>query len=90
MQSRVQGVLLSLVLLVGIILLWIFIRNEARRSLRYQLELAHLRDELTAANQSLKSLANADGLTGLANRRYFDQFLKKACSMRAAAAGRCR
>lgn len=78
MQSRVQGVLLSLVLLVGIILLWIFIRNEARRSLRYQLELTHLRDELTAANQSLKSLANADGLTGLANRRYFDQFLKKS------------
>ncbi|MDJ0035373.1 diguanylate cyclase [Pantoea allii] len=77
-ESRVQGVVLSLVLLMAIILLWMLMRHEARRSLRYQIELTHLRDELTAANHSLENLANADGLTGLANRRYFDHFLKKS------------
>ncbi|MEZ7211704.1 GGDEF domain-containing protein [Pantoea ananatis] len=77
-ESRVQGVVLSLVLLMAIILLWMLIRHEARRSLRYQIELTHLRDELTEANHSLENLANGDGLTGLANRRHFDHFLVKS------------
>lgn len=33
---------------------------------------------LMAANKTLEMLAHADGLTGIANRRYFDSFLEQA------------
>ncbi|UZE97021.1 diguanylate cyclase domain-containing protein [Alkalimarinus alittae] len=38
--------------------------------------LIEVSDELEAANVELKRLADVDGLTGLANRRYMDRFLK--------------
>lgn len=37
-----------------------------------------LEDELSAANTRLRQLATTDGLTGLANRRCFDLFLREA------------
>ncbi len=55
-------------------------------NLRYQAELTQLRDELTLVNNSLKSMAMIDGLTGLANRRQFDLYLHE-CLMRSAVNG---
>jgi diguanylate cyclase (GGDEF)-like protein len=45
----------------------------ARVRVHYRLKM--LQDELRQANARLESLASTDGLTGLFNRRYFDNFL---------------
>lgn len=42
-----------------------------------QRELAKAQQKLMEANAKLKQLANSDGLTGLANRRLFDDTLKR-------------
>lgn len=78
LKARVKDVLLDLALLLGIMLMGAYVLTQARRSARNQQELTRLRDELTAANLSLENLANADGLTGLANRRQFDIFLQQS------------
>lgn len=63
--------------------------SERRDALRL-LELAHeeleekvaLRtQELEAVNDELRKLTQVDGLTGLANRRYFDEFLQQLCQV---------
>jgi len=76
-------VLLALAMLLGV--LWL--RRRINRALRIekiraeQLVLDRTRDlkrakeELEQANQELYMQANTDGLTGLANRRYFDEQL---------------
>ncbi|MEG3113301.1 sensor domain-containing diguanylate cyclase [Pantoea sp. T14] len=86
MKSRVQDVTLNLALLAGILIMIFFILRQARMNLRYQAELTQLRDELTLVNNSLKSMAMIDGLTGLANRRQFDLYLHE-CLMRSAVNG---
>lgn len=78
LRGWVQDLILSLILLAVIILLGNFVLRQARHTLRYQRELTRLRDELTAANRSLENLAHSDGLTGVANRRYFDQMLMQS------------
>ncbi len=40
-------------------------------------ELLEVTNNLAAANRKLRQMAFADGLTGIANRRYFDEFLQK-------------
>lgn len=50
---------------------WAVLRQRVRRLLQQ----AQLYKQLEAANQALQHLANVDGLTGLANRRHFDQYL---------------
>ena len=40
-------------------------------------ELLEVTKNLAAANQSLRKMVFLDGLTGIANRRYFDEFLQK-------------
>lgn len=50
-------------------------REEYREHLEDQ--VAARTRELTAANKKLEKLANLDGLTGIANRRVFDDDLKK-------------
>ncbi|MEB3215057.1 MAG: PleD family two-component system response regulator [Nostocales cyanobacterium 94392] len=50
---------------------WAVLRQRVRRLLQQ----AQLYKQLEAANQALQQLANMDGLTGLANRRRFDQYL---------------
>ena len=40
-------------------------------------ELSRLSEQLSAANKSLEHLSRQDGLTNLANRRYFDRYLGK-------------
>ncbi len=46
-----------------------------RQRLRRLLQQAQVYKQLEAANQALQHLANVDGLTGLANRRRFDDYL---------------
>ncbi len=46
-----------------------------RRQLRQLLKQAQVYKQLEAANQALHQLANVDSLTGLANRRRFDDYL---------------
>jgi diguanylate cyclase (GGDEF)-like protein len=50
---------------------WAVLRQRVRRLLQQ----AQLYKQLEAANQALQQLANVDGLTGVANRRHFDQHL---------------
>ncbi len=40
-------------------------------------EYRNIAEELKIANQQLQQLANSDGLTGLANRRYFDYYFQQ-------------
>ena len=49
----------------------------ANGRLRVEHRLHIVRDELTEANRQLTHLARHDGLTGLANRRYFDEHLAR-------------
>ncbi len=49
------------------------IQEELQKS--YQ-EIARLNCKLEGANKELEKLANSDGLTGLANRRRFDEYLR--------------
>jgi len=78
LKSWVQDLILSLALLIVILSLGVFVLRQARHTLRYQLELTQLRDELTAANRALENLAQSDGLTGVANRRHFDHMLTES------------
>jgi len=48
-------------------------RDEAFRALR------ELQSELETSNVELQKLSNLDGLTGIANRRSFDEFIGKEC-----------
>jgi diguanylate cyclase (GGDEF)-like protein len=50
---------------------WAVLRQRVRRLLQQ----GQLYKQLEAANQALQQLANVDGLTGVANRRRFDQYL---------------
>jgi len=49
-----------------------YLIRSMRRRLVAELHLRSARDALTEANERLEHLAQEDGLTGLANRRYFD------------------
>ena len=55
-----------------------YVVRSVRERLQVELSLGHTRDELTHANARLSELARYDGLTALANRRYFDEMLDKA------------
>jgi diguanylate cyclase (GGDEF)-like protein len=65
----------TLVLLAA--LLWLGARmiREMMHTSRLQGELRHAKTALEANNEALQLLALSDGLTGLANRRHFDQRL---------------
>lgn len=76
LKSRLQDVILNAVLLAIMLAVGIWILRQVRINIRNQHELAHLRDELTTINHTLQSMAMIDGLTGLANRRQFDLFLR--------------
>lgn len=55
-----------------------YVVRAVRERLKVELSLGQTRDELTDANTRLSELARYDGLTSLANRRYFDETLDKA------------
>lgn len=51
--------------------------RAVRQRVKVELDLGQTRDELTKANERLAQLASYDGLTGLANRRAFDETLER-------------
>ena len=70
MQNAVGGVLVLLIAFIGY-------RVVRQIDLRVKSEagLVEAHNELEMINETLARLANQDGLTGLANRRHFDQSL---------------
>ncbi len=54
-----------------------FGRDELRARIENHVKIKKLQDELLRKNKILESLAYKDKLTGLMNRRYFDDTLKK-------------
>ena len=55
-----------------------YLVRSVRGRLAVELSLGRTRDELTDANAELARIARHDSLTGLANRRYFDEVLAEA------------
>ncbi|MGD9426972.1 diguanylate cyclase [Pantoea sp. NSTU24] len=78
LKSWVHDLILNAALLLMILVLGSFVLRQARHTLRYQLELTRLHDELTAANRALENMAQNDGLTSVANRRHFDERLAES------------
>lgn len=68
---------LSAILLLVIFLLGLLVLRHISLNLRNQRELTQVRDQLTAMNRTLQTLALVDSLTGLANRRHFDLCLQR-------------
>lgn len=52
--------------------------TQMQRDAAYQ-TLRELQKELEVSNEELKKLSSLDGLTGIANRRRLDEFLKNEC-----------
>ena len=65
----------------GLEVLWLAIGNlidaqhKRRALLQREAELSNARQELTKANEKLEKMVRTDALTGIANRRYFDEVL---------------
>ncbi|WP_039058427.1 sensor domain-containing diguanylate cyclase [Enterobacter sp. Bisph1] len=78
LKESLPDLVLNGMLLLGTLLMGGIIFRQVRLNVRNQTELAVLRDELTSINHTLQSMALADGLTGLANRRQFDLYLAKS------------
>ncbi|QKJ86530.1 Diguanylate cyclase [Paramixta manurensis] len=70
--------MLSVVLLLLLFLFGFIVLRHIHLNLKNQFELTAVRDQLTAMNRTLQSLALIDGLTGLANRRQFDLWLQRS------------
>ncbi|WP_199785155.1 cache domain-containing protein, partial [Cronobacter sakazakii] len=84
LRNNLPGLLSNFMLLLGFLLFSSVVFRKVRGSIRDQQELKQLRDELLKANQTFKSMAMADSLTGLANRRTFDTTLAKVLADAAA------
>ncbi|MDW8848031.1 diguanylate cyclase [Erwinia sp. MMLR14_017] len=69
-------VMCGLLLLIIFALGYFLLRNLSQ-NIRDQAELTRVRDQLTAMNRTLQTLALVDSLTGLANRRQFDLYLDR-------------
>jgi len=69
-------VMCALLLLIIFALGYFLLRNLSQ-NIRSQAELSRVRDQLTAMNRTLQTLALVDSLTGLANRRQFDLYLDR-------------
>jgi len=54
-----------------------FVIKSVRARLKTEIRLRETRNQLSQANTQLAQLARHDGLTGLANRRYFDESLSR-------------
>lgn len=78
LRESLPDIVLNAMLLLGTLVMGALIFRVVRVNVRDQTELTMLRDELTSINHTLQTMALADGLTGLANRRQFDLFLSQA------------
>lgn len=68
-----SGVLLSTALFFGIFLIYPLIRTQARE----EVKLRQMNQTLSARSETLEQAALTDGLTGMQNRRYFDDALRE-------------
>jgi diguanylate cyclase (GGDEF)-like protein len=55
-----------------------FVVNSVHARMKVEIRLRQTRDQLTEANTQLAQLARHDGLTGLSNRRHFDESLARS------------
>ncbi|WP_428944258.1 sensor domain-containing diguanylate cyclase [Pantoea sp. FN060301] len=78
LKEKIQDIALNLLLLVIILAIGLTVLRQVRINVKNQTELTHLRDELTVINRMLQAMALIDGLTGLANRRQFDIYLRES------------
>lgn len=78
LQENIADALLNIAMLFMMLILGLFVLRQINTNARNQAELALVRDELTTINHTLQLLALLDGLTGLANRRQFDEFLERS------------
>lgn len=67
------GVLLATALFFGIFLIYPLIRTQAKE----EFKLRAMTETLSARSDSLQQAALTDGLTGMQNRRYFDDALRE-------------
>jgi len=84
LKDSLPDIVLNGMLLLGTLIMGALIFRQVRMNVRDQTELTMLRDELTSINHTLQTMALADGLTGLANRRQFDLFLSQSLKVSAA------
>jgi diguanylate cyclase (GGDEF)-like protein len=68
-----SGVLISTALFFGIFLIYPLIRTQARE----EVKLREMTQTLSARSETLEQAALTDGLTGMQNRRYFDDALRE-------------
>ncbi len=68
-----SGVLLGTALFFGIFLIYPLIRTQARE----EHKLREMTESLSARSETLEQAALTDGLTGMQNRRYFDDALRE-------------
>jgi len=67
------GVLLSIALFFGIFFIYPLIRTQVRE----EFKLRAMTETLSARSETLEHAALTDGLTGMQNRRYFDEALRE-------------
>jgi len=75
-----RGILPFVVFISGIVFtlfITIYIQIITKRSITIQRVVTEKTNALNEANKKLKKLSRIDGLTGVANRRYMDEFLDK-------------
>ena len=77
-SQNIVGLSLNAILLLIMAGMGFVMLRQLSVNLTNQLELVHMRDELTSINHTLQSMAMVDGLTGLANRRQFDALLESS------------
>lgn len=53
------------------------LKKEIDNRKKHEFELEHLAGQLASANRMLQRIAILDGLTGIANRRYFDEVMEE-------------
>ncbi|WP_345831230.1 diguanylate cyclase [Erwinia sp. HDF1-3R] len=78
MANLVMYLVLCVMLLLVIVAMGYLLLRNLSKHIQDQMELAQVRDQLTAMNHTLQTLALVDSLTGLANRRRFDLWLDRA------------
>lgn len=69
--GRIYGMLAASFLLMGLLI----------EHNRQYAQLVHMSMKLSVANQALAELSRQDGLTGLANRRHFDEYLQEQAAL---------
>ena len=68
-----SGVLIATALFFGVFLIYPLIRTQARE----EVKLREMTQTLSARSETLEHAALTDGLTGMQNRRYFDDALRE-------------